>query len=79
MRRQVIEPSVTLLMRRSGNLTILDRFAFICHVDEKDFVSGRGHRKSREQRYYEKPNYEAGKNSVEVFCFRQDASKLLLN
>ena len=25
-----------------------------CHVDKKEFVSGRGHRKSREQRYYEK-------------------------
>ena len=33
---------------------VLNRYAFICHVDEKDFVSGRGHRKSPEQRYYEK-------------------------
>ncbi len=34
--------------------TVLNRYAFICHVDENDFVSGRGHRKSQEQRYYEK-------------------------
>ena len=33
---------------------VLNRYAFICHVDEKDFVFGRGHRKSPEQRYYEK-------------------------
>ena len=33
---------------------VLNRYAFLCHVDEKDFVSGRGHRKSQEQRYYEK-------------------------
>jgi len=26
----------------------------VCQIDEKDFVAGRGHRKSREQRYYEK-------------------------
>ena len=32
---------------------VLDRYAFICHVDEKKFVYGRGHRKSQEQRYYE--------------------------
>ena len=37
-----------------GLEAVLNRYAFICHVDEKDFVSGRGHRKSREQRYYEK-------------------------
>ncbi len=37
-----------------GLETVLNRYAFLCHVDEKDFVSGRGHRKSREQRYYEK-------------------------
>ncbi|MBO4921407.1 MAG: IS1182 family transposase [Lachnospiraceae bacterium] len=34
--------------------TILDRYAYVCQIDEKDFVAGRGHRKSREQRYYEK-------------------------
>ena len=33
--------------------TVLDRYAYVCRIDEKDFVSGRGHRKSREQRYYE--------------------------
>lgn len=33
---------------------VLSRYAFISHVDEKDFVHGRGHRKSQEQRYYEK-------------------------
>lgn len=33
---------------------ILSRYVFICHVDEKEFVFGRGHRKSCEQRYYEK-------------------------
>lgn len=34
--------------------TVLNRYASVCHIDEKDFVSGRGHRKSQEQRYYEK-------------------------
>ena len=33
---------------------LLSRYVVICHVDEKKFVSGRGHRKSCEQRYYEK-------------------------
>ena len=33
---------------------ILSQYVFLCQVDEKEFVSGRGHRKSREQRYYEK-------------------------
>lgn len=33
---------------------VVSRYAFICHVDERDFVYGRGHRKSQEQRYYEK-------------------------
>ena len=37
-----------------GLEAVLNRYAFICHVDEKDFVFGRGHRKSQEQRYYEK-------------------------
>lgn len=37
-----------------GLETVLNRYAFICHVDEKSFVSGRGHRKSKEQKYYEK-------------------------
>ena len=37
-----------------GLETVLNRYSFICHVDEKNFVSGRGHRKSQEQRYYEK-------------------------
>ena len=37
-----------------GLETVLNRYSFLCHVDEKDFVSGRGHRKSQEQRYYEK-------------------------
>ena len=37
-----------------GLETVLNRYAFLCHVDEKDFVFGRGHRKSQEQRYYEK-------------------------
>ena len=34
--------------------TILNRYACIGQVDEKNFVSGRGSRKSMEQRYYEK-------------------------
>ena len=33
--------------------TILERYAYVCQIDEKAFVMGRGHRKSREQRYYE--------------------------
>ena len=33
---------------------ILDRYSFICHIDENEFVSGKGHRKPPEQRYYEK-------------------------
>ena len=37
-----------------GLETVLNRYAFLCHVDESDFVFGRGHRKSQEQRYYEK-------------------------
>ncbi len=37
-----------------GLEAILSEYAFRCHVDEKKFVSGRGHRKSQEQRYYEK-------------------------
>ena len=36
-----------------GLEAVLDRYASICHVDENDFVYGRGHRKSQEQRYYE--------------------------
>lgn len=33
---------------------VMSGYVFFCHVDKKEFVSGRGHRKSREQRYYEK-------------------------
>ena len=33
---------------------ILGRYAFQCRIDEEAFVHGRGHRKSREQRYCEK-------------------------
>ena len=33
---------------------VMSGYVFFCHIDEKEFVSGRGHRKSREQRYYEK-------------------------
>lgn len=33
---------------------VMSRYVFFCHVNKKEFVSGRGHRKSREQRYYEK-------------------------
>ncbi len=33
---------------------VMSRYVFFCHVDKTEFVSGRGHRKSREQRYYEK-------------------------
>lgn len=33
---------------------VLSRYVFSCHIDEKEFVFGRGHRKSCEQRYYEK-------------------------
>ncbi len=40
---------------------ILSEYAFFCHVDETKFVSGRGHRKSREQRYYEKLKKYTGK------------------
>ena len=36
-----------------GLEAVLNRYAFVCHIDETKFVSGRGHRKSREQRYYE--------------------------
>ena len=32
---------------------VLARLAFFCHIDEKQFVYGRGHRKSKEQRCYE--------------------------
>ena len=45
----------------AGLETVLNRYAFLCHVDEKDFVYGRGHRKSREQRYYEKLKGYLGK------------------
>jgi len=38
----------------AGLEAILSEYAFVCHVDEKKFVSGRGHRKSQEQRYFEK-------------------------
>ncbi len=34
--------------------TILCRYEFFCHSDKETFAYGRGHRKSREQRYYEK-------------------------
>ena len=33
---------------------ILSRYAFKCRIDEKEFVHGKGNRKTREQRYYEK-------------------------
>lgn len=33
---------------------ILDRYAFRCQIDTEAFVHGRGHRKPREQHYYEK-------------------------
>lgn len=33
---------------------ILNRYEYVCHIDKKEFVSGKGHRKSAEQRYYEK-------------------------
>ena len=33
---------------------ILSRYDFVCHIDENTFIYGRGHRKSREQRYYER-------------------------
>lgn len=33
---------------------LLSRYAFKCRIDEKEFVHERGHRKTREQRYYEK-------------------------
>lgn len=44
-----------------GLEAVLDRYAFICHIDEKTFVSGRGHRKSQEQRYYERLKEYLGK------------------
>ena len=37
-----------------GLEAVLSRYTSFCHIDEKKFVSGRGHRKSCEQRYYEK-------------------------
>jgi len=33
---------------------VLERLAFFCHIDESQFTHGRGHKKSKEQRYYEK-------------------------
>ena len=33
---------------------ILSRYEIFCHIDENTFVHGRGHRKSQEQRYYER-------------------------
>lgn len=33
---------------------IITTYAYVCHVDESAFVHGRGHRKTPEQRYYEK-------------------------
>ena len=38
----------------NGLEMVLNRYSFLCHIDEKTFVFGRGHRKSPEQRYYEK-------------------------
>lgn len=38
----------------AGLEMILSRYLFLCHVDEKEFVSRRWHRKSREQHYYER-------------------------
>ena len=37
-----------------GLEAVLNRYAYVRHVDENDFVYGRGHRKSQEQRYYER-------------------------
>ena len=34
--------------------TILGRYAFQCRIDTEAFVHGKGRRKTREQRYYEK-------------------------
>ena len=34
--------------------TILSRYIFLCRIDEKSFVHGRGHHKTKEQRNYEK-------------------------
>ena len=36
-----------------GLETILDRYAYICRIDESRFVYGKGYRKSTEQRQYE--------------------------
>ncbi len=33
---------------------VLSGYVLFCRIDEKEFVSGRGHRKSRAQHYYEK-------------------------
>ena len=33
---------------------ILSRYEFFCYIDKDTFVHGRGHRKSQEQRYYER-------------------------
>ena len=38
-----------------GLEAILNRYAYICHVDENDFVYGRGHRKSQEQLFKDRP------------------------
>lgn len=37
-----------------GLEAVLSGYGYFCHVDEKEFVCGRGYRKSHEQRYYEK-------------------------
>ncbi|EEQ62079.1 hypothetical protein CBFG_05791 [Clostridiales bacterium 1_7_47FAA] len=45
---------------------LLSRYEFFCHIDENTFVYGRGHRKSREQQYYEKLKEYIGKLSEYV-------------
>ena len=49
------------------------RYDFVCHIDENTFVHGRGHRKSREQRYYERLKEDIEKFSiVDVMQYRSD-------
>lgn len=45
---------------------ILSRYEFFCYIDKDTFVHGRGHRKSQEQRYYERLKGYIGKLSEYV-------------
>ncbi|NDO32898.1 IS1182 family transposase, partial [[Clostridium] clostridioforme] len=45
---------------------ILSRYEFFCYINKDTFVHGRGHRKSQEQRYYERLKGYIGKLSEYV-------------